>query len=641
MTENKKSDRIKELEYLIQKHQDLYYNFKPEISDAEFDLLWDELAKLDPKNKVLDRIGVDEADGFPKAEHIIPMGSQAKAADPEEFLAWANKQKLPEYVAELKMDGASLELQYEKGLLLKAVTRGDGIIGDDITNNAKRMNGVLAQLPEPWSGAVRCEVLMSKAVHKEHFSDKANCRNAANGLMKRKDGKGVEYLDVICYDAAPAGLYDIDAALKFPAGAEHPFNHEVEKLKWLSSIGFTVVEYKKFTSAFELIAYRAKVVDKRDAYPYDIDGLVIKAIELDTEDMRRTKPERQIAFKFPLEEASSRILAIEWSESGANYTPVALIEPVRLAGTTVKRASLANAGILKGMGLKIGSIVAVVKRGDIIPKIEGLIEDGPDSTEIEFPDKCSCSAKLIDDGTRLFCPNPDCPKKDIHRLEKWVAVLGIMEFGTTIIKRLYESGRVKKIADLYSLTTEELAVFERLGKVSAAKLIKSLEKNNKPGLAEFIAGFDIDGIGLLTIEKAIKSGFDSLEKLRTASIAELESIEGFGSITANTLFDGLKRLEPEMDMVLNSGKLSIKEANNSGSLAGLSFCFTGELTTMKRSQAQVLVKARGGTVKSSVVKDLSCLVSNDTGSGSEKNKKAASLGIKIIDEKTFIAMLQA
>ncbi len=637
---DKKKSRIAELEKLIKKHQELYYNSMAEISDGEFDRLWDELAYMDPENQVLKDIGKDKSDGFLKAAHILPMGSQAKAADPEEFLAWANKQKFDEFVTELKLDGASLELQYEKGFLAKAVTRGDGVTGDDITANARQMNGVVPQLPEPWSGAVRGEVLMSKAVHKEHFSDKANCRNAANGLMKRKDGAGAGYLDVICYDAAPLGLFDMNEALNFPHGPEHPFDDETEKLKWLASCGFMIVEYRVFHTAFEVIDYRAKVVDRRESYAYDIDGLVVKAREPDIEDMKRLRPDRQIAFKFPLEEAASTLLGIEWSESGANYTPVALIEPVRLAGTTVKRASLANAGILRGMGLKIGAKVAVVKRGDIIPKIEGMIEDMPDSKPVEFPELCSCLTKLVDDGTRLFCPNPDCPKKALHRLEKWISVLGIMEFGTTIIKRLFDSGRVKKIADLYSLKKEELAELERLGDLSAAKLVDNLEKKSSPGLAEFVAGFDIEGIGVLTMDKLVKAGFNTLEKLRMASVSELEKTEGLGNITAANLKAGMNLLKNDMDTVLESGRLVIKESQTErGKLSGMSFCFTGELSAMKRSQAQALVKANGGIVKSSVAKDLSYLVSNDSYSGSEKNRKAKSFGIKVIDEKEFLALL--
>ena len=377
-----KRERISELERLVALHQDLYYNSKPEISDAEFDALWDELAALAPGSPVLARLGVDASDGFPKAGHILPMGSQAKAADPEEFLAWCAKASLPEYIVEHKLDGASLELQYEAGRLVRAVTRGDGSVGDDITPNARRMRGVPAALAEPWSGAVRGEVVMSRAVHREFFSDKANCRNAANGIMKRKDGAGAERLEVVCYDAAPSGLYDAEPGGLFAVAPEPPFDDELSKVGWLRAAGFVTVDALSFKEPFEVVDYRARVMDGRGSLPYDIDGLVVKARIVDIDDMKRARPERQIAFKFPLEEATTTLVSVEWSESGATYTPVAIIEPVRLAGTTVKRASLANTNTMRGMGLRIGSRVVVVKRGEIIPKIEGLVENPPDSREI-------------------------------------------------------------------------------------------------------------------------------------------------------------------------------------------------------------------------------------------------------------------
>jgi len=634
--------RVAELERLIAMHQDLYYNGSPEIPDAEFDALCDELAVLAPGSPALSRIGADAADGFPKARHILPMGSQAKAADPEEFLAWCARTGLSEYIVEHKLDGASLELQYREGRLVRAVTRGDGVSGDEITRNARRMRGVPAVLPESWSGAVRGEVVMSRETHRTWFSDKANCRNAANGLMKRKDGAGVERLDVICYDAAPSGLYDSGSGSLFAITPEPPFDDELTKLAWLRAAGFAVTEAERFTEPFEVVDYRARVMDGRAAMPYDIDGLVVKARLVDIDDMKRARPERQIAFKFPLEEATTTLVDVEWSESGATYTPVAIIEPVRLAGTTVKRASLANTNTLRGMGLRLGSRVIVVKRGEIIPKIEGLVENPPDSRPVVIPATCSCGAALVDDGTRLYCPDAACPKKALHRLEKWLATLDVMEFGTTILRRLFDAGRVRSVADLYSLGAEELAGYERMGEASAATIVQNLRARAEPVLAEFVAGFDIEGIGLLSVEKAAAAGFDTLGKLRAATPAELAAIDGFGDIMAATLSEGLQTLAAEMDAVLASGVVRIKPPEaGGGPLSELSFCFTGELNTMKRSRAQALVKSLGGAVRNSVAKGLSYLVTNDPSSGSEKSRKAAALGVAVIDEAAFLALVAA
>ena len=637
-------NRADELEKEIRHHQDLYYNGHPAISDAEFDALWDELTTLKPDSPVLTQVGQDAADGFPKAAHIMPMGSQAKAADPEEFLAWCAKIRHPEYVAELKMDGASIELQYENGRLVRAVTRGDGLVGDDITPNVRRMAGVPGRLPVSWSGAVRGEVLMTRQTLAEHFPDKANCRNAANGIMKRKDGIGAERLEVLCYDAAPWGIFNQPARGIYDLFDEPrlapPFDDEISKLKWLAATGFRTVAYEVFTEPYEVVDYRARVVAGRDGMEHDIDGLVVKGRRVDLEDMRRARPERQIAFKFPLEQAVSTLLDVEWSETGATFTPIAIVQPVRLAGTTVQRANLANTNTIRGMGLRIGSRVIVVKRGEIIPKIEGLVEDLPGSREIVAPKSCSCKAALIDEGTRLYCPNPDCPKKAIHRLEKWLSILNIMEFGPAILRRLFDSGRVISIADLYTLEPEELASYERMGVTSAKKVIQNLRSRNVVSLAEFVAGFDIEGIGVLMVEKAAAAGYDSLSKLRSAPPEVLAGVDGFGEITAKTIAEGLSSLTEAMDTVLATGALSIHAAEDSaGPLSGMSFCFTGELLSMKRSMAEARVKNLGGSTRGSVAKGLSYLVTNDPKSGSGKNRKARELGIPVIGEEEFLAIL--
>ncbi|MEI6876216.1 MAG: DNA ligase (NAD(+)) LigA, partial [Spirochaetota bacterium] len=330
--------RIVSLEAEIRRHQALYYNGEPEIEDADFDSLWDELRSLDPGNSLFSEVGRDLADGWPKASHLIPMGSQDKAANPEDFLSWCAKVAHSEYFVQYKLDGASLELQYRSGSLVRAVTRGDGLVGDDISPNARRMNGVIASLSEPFTGGIRGEVLMTHEIQQRSYSDKANCRNAANGLMKRKDGRGSEDLLVVVYDALASG--------------SSPFSDEMEKITWLSRIGFHTVEARTFTKAEEVVAYRARVMAERASLPFDIDGLVVKGRVIDLEDLRRARPEKQIAFKFSLEEAISTLIDVEWSESGATFTPIGIIEPVRLAGTTVQRANLCNTNTINDLGLR-------------------------------------------------------------------------------------------------------------------------------------------------------------------------------------------------------------------------------------------------------------------------------------------------
>jgi DNA ligase (NAD+) len=504
------------------------------------------------------------------------------------------------------------------------------------------MAGVVPELNIPFSGGVRGEVVMTREVWREKYQDKANCRNAANGLMRRKDGLGCEDLTLIAYDASAAGNDGF-------------FQNEMEKIAWLKDRGFLAAETREFETADEVIDYRVQVAETRKFLSTDIDGLVVKDKTTDMADLRRARPERQIAFKFDLEVAVSVLRDVEWSESGATYTPIGVVDPVRLAGTTVQRANLNNPGMIRAMGLKIGSPVLVVKRGEIIPKIEGLASaepgdgtaappeaEGPELRDIEFPRKCgTCGADLEDGGTRLFCPNADCPKRLLHRVEKWVSVLDIRELGEKLIRQLFDRGRVRHIPDLYTLTAEELAEYDRMGELSAAKVTRHIMTPRRLSLAAFAAGFDLEGVGETIMEKVAASGFNTLEKLRSASVEDLANVYGLGEITARTIVSGLAETVAEMDGVLAGGIIAIAPPpeETAQPLRGYSFCFTGELASLKRSEAEERIRALGGAAKSSVVKDLSFLVTNDPESGSGKNAKARRLGVPILSEEDFLALL--
>mgnify|MGYP002853661403 CR=1 FL=1 len=690
---NEKTERIKELEKLIIRYQKSYYTGIAEIEDFEFDKLWDELKALDADNPILKKIGSDVFDqyddgqnlgqtgtsaatgtsvatgtsaetgtsvatsdggNFEKRQHLIPMGSQEKAANPEEFLNWAIKHNYDEYLVEYKLDGASLELQYENGVFVRGVTRGNGVVGDDITANVLKMQGLVKELTEksdetsemtlfgpeilPFTGGIRGEVIMSHEVHDKHFFDKANCRNAANGLMKRKDGSGSENLQIICYDA-----WFTDTG-----GQKSPFSTEIEKMEWLSKMGFQTSPLVICKNAQEVIDYRAKVMEIRKEIPYDIDGLVIKPKKIDYEDASRNRPDKQIAFKFSLEEAVSIVRQVEWSESGATYTPIAIFDAVELAGTTVKRASLVNPNTIRDLGVQIGSHVVVVKRGEIIPKIERLVSDenAVSKTPIFFPQKCSvCGSELQDDGTRLYCPNKLCSKRVHHRIEKWISVLDIRDFGETLIKKLFDSGRIKSISDIYTLTEDDLtkiflneeSLANEKESLGAKKVLNAIKAKTEIPLATFIAGFDIEGVGEVQAEKIVDNGFDSLEKIISCSENDIASVPGFAEISSHTFCQGIAENADEMFSLVKNGTIRIK-AKSQGVFSGMSFCFTGELHTMKRQDAENLVKSLGGSAKSSVVKDLTYLVTNDTSSGSSKNRKAQELGISIINEETFLSL---
>ena len=632
--------RIEELEKLISKYQKSYYDGEGEISDEEFDKLWDELKSLDPNNPILHKVGADSGN-FAKVQHVMPMGSQEKAANPEEFLAWANKHQYDQYLVEYKLDGASLELQYENGYLVRAVTRGDGSIGDDITANARKMGGVNAAIYKdgqlvPFTGGVRGEVIMTHQVHKDYFSDKANCRNAANGLMKRKDGQGSEFLKLITYDA-------------LSTDGKSYFTNEEEKIRWLMDCGFNVVKLVICKSPDSVIAYRAKVMEERKNIEYDIDGLVIKERKINLEDARRARPDHQIAFKFSLEEAVSTLRQVEWSINGGTYTPVAIFDEVELNGTRVQRASLANPDKMRQLGVRIGSHVVVVKRGEIIPKIESVVEEKDIVTsEIPFPCVCEvCGTKLIDEGSRLYCPNKECSKRVLHQLLKFQDVVDIRDLGTTLITDLFKDGRLKSISDIYSLSQEDLVPYflneesmeAEKKSLGAQKVYNSIQSHRNMKLATFVAGFDIEGIAESSAEKLVNAGFNTLEKLLAASEEQIAQVSGFAEIMAHAVVEGLAENAEEMKSLITSGTI-ILEAEGQGSLSGKSFCFTGELHSMKRADAEALVKKNGGSIKSSVTKDLSYLVTNDTTSGSSKNVKAAKFNIPIIDENAFLELVK-
>ena len=633
--ENDKKLRINELASLIKRYQKSYYNGEGEIEDSQFDLLWDELKKLAPDHEVLRKVGADSGN-FAKVTHVMPMGSQEKAANPQQFLEWAAKHVYSEYLVEYKLDGASLELQYENGFLKCAVTRGDGSVGDDISDNAKKMNGVISTLNingnvVSFTGGIRGEVIMTHEVHDKLYSDKANCRNAANGLMKRKDGEGSENLCLIVYDA-------------FSTTGKQPFLDEQQKIKWLSSLGFNTVPLYIADSPQQVIEYRSHVMDVRKSLDYDIDGLVIKERRIDFDDASRTRPDRQIAFKFSLEEAVSVLRKVEWSISGSTYTPVAIFDEVELNGTRVQRASLANPATMRSLGVKIGCKVVVVKRGEIIPKIESVVhEENAMVYDVDVPCTCEvCGTKLVDEDSRLFCPNKMCEKRVLHQLLKWVSVVDIRDLGETLVVSLFESGIVRSISDFYRLKEKDLVPFflneqsiamekESLG---AKKVLKSINDSKNVSLQAFIAGFDIEGIGETTVEKLMAAGYNSLEKLLSLSQQQIEAVYGFAQVMAKTAVEGFAENKDEM-LSLASNFVSIKNAAG-GIFEGKSFCFTGELKSMKRSDAENIVKELGGSCKSSVTKDLSYLVTNDVSSGSSKNLKAAKLGIPVIDEMEFL-----
>jgi DNA ligase (NAD+) len=613
------------LEKQILYYQQKYYDGEPEIEDKEFDLLWDTLAIQEPNSPLLKSIGSDTST-FPKANHIMMLGSQAKAKNEEEFYKWFNKQNEKSFIVQYKLDGASIELQYENGKYIRAVTRGDGKIGDDITANVAKMHGVPKTLSEPFTGAVRGEILLFGKNWQKYFPEMANQRNAAVGISKQKTGQGCEHLNIISYDVFGKN-----------------FSTETEKVEWLATQKFEPVFWTKMDRPENIIKYRNDINSLRPTLEYGIDGLVVKCNKVDEEDLKRDRPDHQIAFKFDLDIAVSILREVTFEQKGKRFTPVAIVDPVSLCGTTVKRASLHNMDILNtfvSQGLSINGSVAIKKAGEIIPQIEAVMSEG--DRKVDIPTHCpTCNAPLIKNGPFLECSNKQCPEIQIHRIHKWINVMNIMHLSGKTVEKLMDAGLVRNIADLYKLNLSDVQHLDGFG-MGFQRIIDEINRSRNPSLDLFLAGFDIDGIGR-RIWKPI------VEELNLKSITDvfslrpeiLMAIPGIGETRAITILENIIELSEELlkteKIVGISAPQKVKPTSNS--LNSLSFCFTGALNTMKRSEAEALVISKGGTI-SSVKKGLSMLVTNDTSSGSSKNEKASQLNIPIINEEQFLELLK-
>lgn len=628
---NDLEDRIKYLVKEIERHRYLYYNKQPEISDAKYDSLEDELRDIDPKNPILFKIGVDYSELFTKREHIIPMTSQDKVSNPQDFIAWVRKRNIKTFLVQFKLDGISIELQYEDGDFKHAVTRGDGKIGDDVSINVIKMKGFIPKLINRFTGAVRAEILLFHDIFDKKYADKQNCRNAAAGIVRRKDGVGCNDLNLIFYDAISI---TVDVV----------FTSEVKKLKWLKDQNFPTIKTKTIHTPQEVIKVRKDVIDNiRSSLEYDIDGLVIKGNEIDIEDMQRTKPMKQVAFKFQAEEIETKLLDVEWSISGQNYTPVAIVETVKLAGSNVSRASLANPNLIEELGIKIGSEVVISKRGDIIPKIERVVKNSSETREIIVPKICEvCDTELVNEGTRIFCPNEACPKRVYYRLVRWIKKLNVKHFSEKLmLKPLFKSRKVRKIADLYKLKIRDLTLFEGVKETSAKKALDNLLAVKEVSLAKFIGGFAIENVGEDLAQRIVDAGYNTLDKIRNSSVLQLSQVEGFARKTAQQLLEGVLKIYPLMKELLDTNKIKIQETSQSKKFNGLSFCFTGKLNTIKRTRAEQLVKDLGGQPKSSVVSNLTYLVTNSTDQSAKYLKAQNQVGTKIITEEEFIKLIKS
>lgn len=666
---DKEKEKVrKEIERLraeIERHNYLYYEkAEPEISDYEYDQLVERLKSLETQypefltpDSPTQRIG-GKAESLKPFRHSVPLMSLDNSYNLEDLRAFVERcERLAggrriDYVAELKIDGLSVAIHYENGILKVAATRGDGTVGDDVTHNVRTIRTVPLKLryEVPQHAEVRGEVFISRSQFKkindelEMQGEKtfANPRNCAAGTLRMLDPAIVasRRLDMFPYDLLS------DGRKMFPT--------HWENFLWLEKNGFNVNPHRRLCKNFdELVEYINEIEGIRDALDYDIDGVVVKvnSTALQEEFGATTKaPRWAIAYKYPPRQITTKLLDIQVQvgRTGA-LTPVAILEPVLLAGTVVSRASLHNEDEIKRLGVKIGDTVLIEKSGEIIPQVVQVIESRRDGSEREFkfPTKCPvCGWPAVRPPGEVVrrCTNPDCPAKIKARIQYFASrkAMDIEGLGEVLVDLLVDKGLVKSVADLYKLTEDQIAGLERMGKKSARKLIEQIEASKNRELRRLLYGLDIRHIGERNAAILAKY-FGSIDRLRSATREELTEIPDIGPVVAESVYEWF-HTDRNLDLIeqLRAAGVRMEDEKKQQILdpdfAGKTFVLTGKLEKYTRDEAAALIEERGGRVSSSVSKKTDYVIAgSDPGS---KLAKAEALGVKVIDEKQFAAMLE-
>ena len=657
--------RVKELRESLTYHAQKYYVYdSPEISDYEYDMMYAELKALEEKYPELydaasptQRVGGKALDKFEKVVHTARMDSLADVFSFEEAQDFCYKMQnevdAPTYSVEPKIDGLSVSLIYENGELVRGATRGDGAVGEDVTLNLRTIQSIPLRLPEPLTLTVRGEVYMPRAVFEainakresEGKALMANPRNAAAGSLRQLDSSitAERKLDIFIFNFQEGQLY---------ADGHAPKTH-TETLDRLSELGFKVLAMRTVAHSYdEVEAHIKKIGQARDSLAYDIDGVVVK-IDL-LEDRRRigegtNTPKWAVAYKFPPEEKETKLIDISIAVGRTGVlTPTAELEPVRLAGTTVSRATLHNIDFIRERGIMLGDTVIVRKAGDIIPEVLKALEARRDGSEREFfmPTVCpSCGEKVFfdkDDGAALRCTNNACPAQVSRSIEHFASkgAMNIDGLGPQIVELLIASKLICDVSDLYSLKSEDIEKLERMGEKSAQNLINAIENSKNAGLARLIYGLGIRNVGEVAAA-ALAERFGTLDALTEASVDEVAELEDFGQITAECVVDFFSHAQNrELCQRLSAaGVLTVNTSTPKGELfAGLSFVLTGTLPTMSRDEASEKIKAEGGKVVGSVSKKTDFVVAGEA--AGSKLTKAQSLGVRIISEDDLMRMIE-
>jgi len=663
----KDSERILELRQLLDDHNYKYYVLsEPEISDFEYDQLMQDLVKLENRypeyadaNSPTQRVGSDLNNEFKQVKHKYPMlslGNTYNEGEIRDFDLRVAKTLNTKYsyVCELKYDGASISLTYEKGKLKYAVTRGDGEQGDDVTNNVRTIGSIPLTLkgsdyPELFE--IRGEVFLPhKGFEKlnkerEEIGENvfANPRNAASGSLKIQNSSIVAKRPLDCY-------------LYYLLGSKVPTDSHFENLQRCREWGFKIpTENKRCNSIDGVLQFIEYWNINRRKLPYDIDGIVIKVDSLEQQQQlgfTAKSPRWAISYKFKAEQAATKLLSVDFQvgRTGA-VTPVANLEPVLLAGTTVKRASLHNEDIIALHDLHLNDIVLVEKGGEIIPKIVGVNTDKrlPDAKKVVFIDNCpECNTKLVraEGEAAYYCPNekgcpPQIKGKIIHFISR--KAMNIDSLGEETIELLYSNKLIVTVADLYTLTKEQLLPLERMAEKSASNIINSIQQSKAVSFERLLFGLGIRHVGA-TVAKNLAKAFGSMDNLRNATYESLIATEEIGEKIALSILDYFS--DAENINLINKLKISglqfeaEKSELKSLNLKGLSIIASGKLEHFSREEIKEIIEAHGGKAVTSISKQTSYLLAGEN-IGPNKLSKAVELGIPIITEQDFIKMIES
>ena len=652
--------RIDELRALLSHHAYLYYvEDAPQISDYEYDKLFYELVALEEQYPEFEsptsptkRVGGKALDKFEKVTHAVKMGSLSDVFSYEEvydFVAKTNEKlgKNAVFSIEPKIDGLSVSLVYENGEFTLGSTRGDGIVGENVSENLKTVRTIPMKTRDALPHLeVRGEVYMPReafaALNEKREAEGeplfANPRNAAAGSLRQLDSKitASRRLDIFVFNVQAAD------------GIE--FSSHTESLEYLKRQGFHIIDgIRRASSADEIITAIKELGAARDSLPYDIDGVVIKADSLEERKIlgeNISTPKWAIAYKFPPEQKQTKLtdIIIQVGRTGV-LTPNARLEPVRLAGTSVSRATLHNIDFIRERDIRIGDTVTVQKAGDIIPEVICVDTSKRDGSEIpyEMPTVCpSCGEPVIrDDEAATRCTNASCPAQLERHIIHFASrdAMNIDGMGPAIVKLLISNGLIRDVADIYSLTASDVENLDRMGKKSAENLIAAIDRSKAAGLDRLIYALGIRQVG----EKAAKSlaeAFPDIELLFGITEEQISAIYDFGDISARYIvnFFAHPQTRTLIDELKSSGVKTTYEKQKRGNIfEGMTFVLTGTLPTMKRDEASRLIEENGGKVSSSVSAKTSIVLAGEE--AGSKLTKAQSLGIRIIGEDEFLTML--